>query len=119
MPFAVFGFIAFVLVTLGVIAWAAVWLVFALLWLLWPVALLVLGVAAWRRRPVGPAARPTVNARNSAFEDYRRETVERLDEEQGQFGEFLGRLRRSKDKQEFDAYMAGRRGRDIEDLSAT
>ena len=35
----------------------------------------------------------------------------RLDEEHGKFREFLQRLRRSRDKQEFDAFMAGRRGR--------
>ena len=49
--------------------------------------------------------------RNSAFADYRRETMARLDEESAKFREFLQRLRRSRDKKEFEAFMAGRRGR--------
>jgi hypothetical protein len=49
--------------------------------------------------------------RNTAFDDYRRETLSRLDEESAKFREFLQRLRRSRDKQEFDRFMAERRPR--------
>jgi hypothetical protein len=43
---------------------------------------------------------------NRAFDDYRMETLRRLEEEQNEFREFLDRLRHAKDKQEFDEFMA-------------
>ena len=48
---------------------------------------------------------------NRAFDDYRAETLRRLEEEQREFREFLERLRFAKDKTEFDAFMAERRNR--------
>jgi hypothetical protein len=48
---------------------------------------------------------------NSAFDDYRSETLRRLEEEQREFRDFLERLRFAKDKTEFDAFMAERRQR--------
>ena len=48
---------------------------------------------------------------NRAFDEYRAETLRRLEEEQREFQEFLGRLREAKDKAEFDQFMADRRGR--------
>jgi hypothetical protein len=48
---------------------------------------------------------------NRAFDDYRAETLRRLEEEQREFREFLARLRAAKDKAEFDQFMADRRGR--------
>jgi Protein of unknown function (DUF2852) len=48
---------------------------------------------------------------NHAFDDYRNETLKRLEEEQREFREFLERLRFAKDKTEFDAFMAERRDR--------
>jgi hypothetical protein len=48
---------------------------------------------------------------NRAFDDYRTETLRRLEEEQREFHEFLGRLRQAKDKEEFDAFMAQHRSR--------
>jgi hypothetical protein len=48
---------------------------------------------------------------NRAFDDYRSETLKRLEEEQREFRDFLGRLRFAKDKTEFDQFMAERRGR--------
>ncbi len=48
---------------------------------------------------------------NRAFDDYRSETLKRLEEEQREFREFLDRLRFAKDKTEFDAFMAERRNR--------
>ncbi len=48
---------------------------------------------------------------NSAFDEYRAETLRRLEEEQREFKEFLERLRRAKDKAEFDQFMAERRAR--------
>lgn len=48
---------------------------------------------------------------NRAFDDYRADTLRRLEEEQREFREFLERLRAAKDKAEFDQFMADRRGR--------
>ena len=50
---------------------------------------------------------------NHAFDEYRAETLRRLEEEQREFRDFLTRLRTSKDRTEFDAFMNERRnGRD-------
>ena len=46
-----------------------------------------------------------------AFEEYRAETLRRLDQEQKEFQDFLDRLRRAKDKAEFEQFMAERRVR--------
>ncbi len=48
---------------------------------------------------------------NRAFDDYRMETLRRLEEEQKEFKDFLERLRHAKDKEEFDAFMAQHRTR--------
>ena len=48
---------------------------------------------------------------NRAFDDYRTETLRRLEEEQREFREFLERLRFAKDRTEFDQFMADRRNR--------
>jgi hypothetical protein len=42
---------------------------------------------------------------NTAFDAYKAETLDRLQREQDEFEAFLARLRASKDKSEFDAYM--------------
>jgi hypothetical protein len=46
---------------------------------------------------------------NRAFDEYRTETLRRLEDEQREFKEFLQRLRMAKDKAEFDQFMAERR----------
>ncbi len=43
---------------------------------------------------------------NRAFDEYRVETLKRLEEEQVEFKDFLDRLRHAKDKAEFDQFMA-------------
>jgi hypothetical protein len=48
---------------------------------------------------------------NRAFDEYRTETLRRLEEEQREFKEFLNRLRHAKDKAEFDQFMAERGNR--------
>lgn len=48
---------------------------------------------------------------NSAFDEYREETLRRLEDEQKEFKGFLDRLRQAKDKAEFDQFMAERRNR--------
>ena len=48
---------------------------------------------------------------NAVFDEYREDTLRRLEEEQREFREFLERLRKAKDKEEFDQFMADRRAR--------
>jgi len=48
---------------------------------------------------------------NRAFDEYRVETLRRLEEEQVEFKNFLDRLRHAKDKEEFDQFMAQHRSR--------
>jgi hypothetical protein len=45
---------------------------------------------------------------NHAFDEYRSETLRRLEAEQKEFLEFLDRLRQAKDKAEFDQFMSER-----------
>ena len=60
-------------------------------------------IAGWWKHP---------SSGNRAFDEYRMETLKRLEEEQREFREFLDRLRRAKDKAEFDQFMAERRNRE-------
>ena len=46
---------------------------------------------------------------NRAFDEYREDTLRRLEEEQKEFRDFLDRLRHAKDKAEFDQFMSERR----------
>jgi Protein of unknown function (DUF2852) len=57
----------------------------------------------------GSGARARYATGNRAFDEYRSETLRRLEEEQREFMEFLDRLRHAKDKAEFDEFMAERR----------
>ena len=83
--------------------------------LAWPIGLALLGYMIWSGRMscskskkswFRKAARPTGN---TAFDDYREETLRRLEDEQSAFETFLGNLRRAKDKAEFDQFQAERR----------
>jgi hypothetical protein len=58
----------------------------------------------------GPWSQPPSSG-NRAFDDYRTETLRRLEEEQREFKDFLERLRFAKDRTEFEQFMAERRGR--------
>ena len=51
---------------------------------------------------------------NRAFDDYRSETLKRLEDEQREFKDFLERLRFAKDRAEFDQFMTERRERPFE-----
>jgi hypothetical protein len=65
----------------------------------------------WQQPTRGYAAAPSGNR---AFDEYRDETLRRLEDEQREFLEFLERLRHAKDKAEFDQFMAERRAyRDV------
>ena len=62
-------------------------------------------------RDPGTWWQPSRSSGNRAFDDYRQETLHRLEEEQREFKEFLARLRMAKDRAEFDQFMAERRSR--------
>jgi len=67
---------------------------------------------AWQR-PGNHGPGPQPSSGNRAFDEYRAETLRRLEDEQREFMEFLERLRHAKDKAEFDQFMAERRYRDV------
>jgi Protein of unknown function (DUF2852) len=110
---------------LGNPAWIALTVVSFLIW--WPLGLVVLGyligsgrMAHWtgcgarhwqqhsRGNPSGWWGRRSPSSGNWAFDEYRAETLRRLENEQREFKEFLDRLRHAKDKAEFDQFMAER-----------
>ena len=88
----------------------------------WPLGLAVLGyliwsgrMGCWKRgagRWHGMEKRWRHHGRyesgNSAFDEYRAETLKRLEEEEQEFRDFLDRLRQAKDKAEFDEFMRNR-----------
>jgi len=74
--------------------------------------------AEWSEQWSG-GRRAAPSSGNRAFDEYRDETLRRLEEEQREFHDFLDRLRHAKDKAEFDQFMASRRPRPAENgLSA-
>jgi len=113
-----------VLMILGFYAW-------------WPLGLVILAfivgtgrMGCWNqhgmsRRNKGDSMRSGINwwgttppsSGNRAFDEYRADTLRRLEEEQREFKEFLQRLRFAKDRAEFDQFMAERRNRPSDDAS--
>jgi hypothetical protein len=74
------------------------------------------GEAHWHgRHRHGRWSRGRGSSGNVAFDEYRAETLRRLEEEQREFKEFLDRLRHAKDKAEFEQFMAERRRRPSSD----
>lgn len=81
----------------------------------WPAGLAILFYMIWsgrmgcsksnwrrgRRTPVSETG-------NAAFDEYKADTMRRLEEEQSAFVGFLDQLRKAKDKAEFDQFMADR-----------
>ncbi|MDB6176883.1 DUF2852 domain-containing protein [Paracoccus sp. Z330] len=80
----------------------------------WPIGLAILGYMIWSKRMFGCSKRshhPRYSAAptgNTAFDAYREETLKRLEDEHGEFIEFLQKLREAKDKAEFDQFMEQR-----------
>ncbi|MEX0286935.1 MAG: DUF2852 domain-containing protein [Paracoccaceae bacterium] len=81
----------------------------------WPVGLALLFYMIWSKRMFShscsrrsswkhgmSAMRPTGN---TAFDNYKADTLRRLEDEQQEFERFLERLREAKDKSEFDQFM--------------
>jgi hypothetical protein len=113
---------------LGKPAWIALVVLGFIVW--WPLGLATLAyvigsgrMGCWSHRNAGrwhqPDGAPFAagwwkdqrSSGNRAFDEYRAETLRRLEEEQREFREFLERLRAAKDKAEFDQFMAERRNR--------
>ncbi|HYZ20542.1 MAG TPA: DUF2852 domain-containing protein [Rhodopila sp.] len=69
------------------------------------------GWGAWKSWACAASSRAAPSSGNRAFDEYRAETLRRLEEEQKEFGAFLDRLRFARDKAEFDQFMAERRNR--------
>jgi hypothetical protein len=112
-------------------AWIALTVLGFMAW--WPVGLAVLaftigsgrmfcscrrGFGRWQdegaeavRSAFGRFGRGYPSSGNRAFDDYREETLRRLEDEQKEFKDFLERLRQAKDKAEFDQFMSDRRSR--------
>ncbi len=67
--------------------------------------------ASWKNWACGPSGSGSATSGNRAFDEYKAETLRRMEEEQKDFGAFLERLRFAKDKSEFDQFMAERRNR--------
>ncbi|MEL6277799.1 MAG: DUF2852 domain-containing protein [Pseudomonadota bacterium] len=82
-----------------------------------PIGLVILGYMLWSGRMgcwgKGRSHRSWSRKRgagtgNTAFDEYREETMRRLEEERDAFKSFLDRLRQAKDKAEFDQFMRER-----------
>jgi hypothetical protein len=112
----------------GMGAWIALMILSFIFW--WPLGLAILAfligsgrMGCWKRDEVGrwrgaermrEAAqwwRQPPSSGNHAFDEYRTETLRRLEEEQREFRQFLERLRFARDKTEFDQFMSERRAR--------
>ena len=65
----------------------------------------------WMRSKMGGGSGWGPSSGNHAFDEYRTETLRRLEDEQKEFREFLERLRFAKDKTEFDQFMSERRNK--------
>jgi hypothetical protein len=121
--------------------WHPMWIVAMILGFIfwWPLGLIILGITIgsrkmgcwsgrgydrWQDRmqdkmdrmrakmdSFGSGGGWSASSGNRAFDEYRTDTLRRLEEEQREFREFLARLRMAKDKAEFDQFMAERRNR--------
>ena len=88
----------------------------------WPIGLALLAYMIWSKRMFNGSCAKRTNSHmmtrhrfktsgNVAFDNYKAETLRRLEEEQDAFESFLQRLREAKDKAEFDQFMAERGNR--------
>ena len=63
------------------------------------------------RERMSPGSWGVGSSGNRAFDEYRAETLRRMEREQKEFRDFLDRLRMAKDKAEFDQFIAERNRR--------
>ena len=109
-----------------------IWILLLILsfWVSWPVGVVLFAyliwsgrLEAWRRAAlnlwdegIGPMQHPghgwpRRSSGNKAFDEYRADTLRRLEDEKKEFQAFLDRLRAAKDRAEFDQFMSERRNR--------
>ena len=109
-----------------------IWILLLILsfWVSWPVGVVVLAYLIWSGRlegwkravlnlwneGIGPMRPPGTDwlrrsSGNSAFDEYRADTLRRLEDEKKEFQIFLDCLRAAKDRAEFDQFMSERRNR--------
>ena len=96
----------------GKLAWIAIMVLGFIFF--WPAGLLILFYLIWSKRmfncdkSIGKTFgrryrfRPSGNA---AFDNYKEQVLQRLEDEQSAFEDFLKRLREAKDKAEFDQFL--------------
>ena len=94
--------------------WKGAWIAAMVLGFIffWPVGLAIIFYIIWRNRMFNGCARPChshrqkfKNSGNTAFDSYKSDVLNRLEQEQEDFQMFLKRLRDAKDKMEFDEFM--------------
>jgi len=100
-----------------------IWLVMTILGFIffWPIGLLMVGYSLWSGKMRCGSGNHTEwrnkwrsraglygSTGNQAFDDYRDETLRKLEEDAREFRGFVDRLRRAKDKEEFDRFMSER-----------
>jgi hypothetical protein len=101
--------------------WCGLALIGFLVW--WPFGLAVVAAALWSgtmgccgmnfglwNEPAKQSWWQQPTSGNQTFDEYRAETLRRLEDEERDFQGFLAQLRMAKDKAEFDQFMAERRG---------
>jgi len=109
-----------------------IWILLLILsfWVSWPLGVVLFAyliwsgrLEAWRRAAlnlwnegIGPMQHPghgwpRRSSGNKAFDEYRADTLRRLEDEKKEFQAFLDRLRAAKDRAEFDQFMSERRNR--------
>jgi hypothetical protein len=107
-------------------AWILLMILGFMVW--WPVGFMVLafitgsgrvgcGYLQGKMDQLGRGDRWGYHSSNRAFDEYRTETLKRMEDEQREFRDFLARLRQAKDKAEFDQFMAERRNRPSDQTS--
>jgi Protein of unknown function (DUF2852) len=109
-----------------------IWILLLILsfWVSWPVGVVLFAYLMWSGRlegwkraglnlwneGIGPMRQagtgwPRRSSGNNAFDEYRADTLRRLEDEKKEFQIFLDRLRAAKDRAEFDQFMSERGNR--------
>ena len=92
----------------------------------WPLGLAVIGYILWGgsvdelisdgfAKAKNMTTRPHASSGNAAFDEYRRETLRRLEEEQAEFDAYVEKLRQARDREEFERFMADRTSKPLDD----
>ena len=91
----------------------------------WPLGLAAIGYILWGgsfdeifndgiNKAKEFARKPQSSSGNAAFDEYRRKTLRRLEEEQAEFDEYVTKLRQARDREEFERFMADRKSTTVD-----